>query len=206
MKRWILILILAALPLCWSAGARADVTYDFVRYACVPENGMLDVEYRGLHDSVAGIRSDDPAESPKVLQQQGFYRARGFQAACQIGTATYVIKASQGEPSNAICGGAPSVYLDVTRNGKPMFRNVVFADQDCNGQPSLQRFTIGEITPAWRDGPEALACYSSGRDDAAIPGAQPPQVCQWTFGADGFGKRFPVDEDAIRRIFVRAQK
>jgi hypothetical protein len=204
MKRWIM--ILAALPLCWSAAARADVTYDFVRYACVPENGMLDVEYRGLHDSVAGIRSKDPVESPKVLQQQGFYRARGFQASCRIGQATYVIKASQDEPSNAMCGGAPSVYLDVTRNGKPLFRNVVFGDESCNGQPSLQRFTIGEITPSWRTGPEALACYSSGRDQTAMPGAQPPQICQWTFGDADFSQRFPVDQGAIEKIFVRPQK
>jgi len=204
MKRWLM--ILATLPMCWSAGARADVTYDFVRYACVPENGMLDVEYRGLHDSVAGIRSNDPAESPKVLQQNGFYRARGFQATCTIGHATYVIKASQDEPSNAICGGVPSVYLDVTRNGKPFFHNVLFGDASCNRQPSLQRFTIGEIAPSWRDGAEALACYSSGRDDTAMQGAQPPQVCQWTFGEADFAKRFPVDERAIGNIFVRQQE
>ncbi|WP_156116809.1 hypothetical protein [Massilia sp. 9096] len=204
MKRWTSILV--ALPMCWSTGARADVTYDFIRYACVPENGMLDVEYRGLHDSVAGALWDKPTETPKALQRQGFYRARGFQATCTIGQATYMIKASQDEPSEKMCGGVPDIYLEVTRNGRPFFHDVMFGDDHCGNRPSLQRFTIGEITPSWRDGPEAQACYSSGSDDAAVPGMSSPQICQWTFGDADFAKRFPVGKDTIVKLFTRPQK
>jgi hypothetical protein len=204
MKRWTA--VLAMVPICWCMNAHAEVTYDFIRYACVPENGMLDVEYRGLHDSVAGIRTHDPADSPKVLQQNGFYRARGFEAACTIGQATYTIKATQNEPSETMCGGSPEVYLNVTRNGKPFFHDVLFGDDSCNGRPSLKRFTIGEITPSWRSGPEIQACYSYGKPESYEPGLEPRQICQWTFGNADFGKRFPVDQDAIGKVFARQQK
>lgn len=207
MKRWTT--ILAALPLCWCTGARADVTYDFIRYACVPENGMLDVEYRGLHDAVAGALWDKPTETPKALQRQGFYRARGFQATCTVGKATYVIRATQDLPNeHVMCGETPEVYLDVTRNGKPLFHDVVFGDDSCSNVPSLKRFTVGEITFPWRrEGPpEVQACYSNGRPDTYEAGLEPRQICQWTFGEEDLRKRFPVDEDAIRKRMVRPQK
>ena len=202
MQRWKT--ILWALPMCWCMHARADVMYDFIRYACVPENGMLDVEYRALHDSVAGPLWDKPTETPTVLQRQGFYRARGFQATCTVGGASYLIKATQDEPSDRMFGGSPDVYLEVTRNGRPVFHRVLFGIESCYGQPSLKRFTVGEMTA--RGGPELMACYSSGQADVAVPGGQPPEVCEWTFGKAAFDKRFPVDAEAIGKVFIRQHK
>jgi ribosomal protein L31 len=194
-------LLMALLWFCWP-GASADTSYDFVRIACVPANGMLDVEYRRLHDSVAGYLWKDPRESPKSLREHGFYRARGLDTSCTIGNATYVIRSTQNEETNAMNGGCPEVYLDVSRNGKPFFREVVLGDS-CNGHPSLRRFTVGEMTK--RGGPEAEVCYTSA-DDQMLPLYQDRQACEWTFGNDDFAKRFPIDEDAIGRFFARLKK
>jgi hypothetical protein len=51
----------------------ADTLKHFVRIACVPETGLLDVESRFLHDSVAD--DPDPAgqkERDAYLAQSGF--------------------------------------------------------------------------------------------------------------------------------------
>lgn len=49
-----LIALLLFLISACAGTAQADTSYDFVRIACVPENGLLAVEYRMLHDAVSG--------------------------------------------------------------------------------------------------------------------------------------------------------
>jgi hypothetical protein len=194
--------MLAALLSFCCAGARADNTYDFVRIACVPANGMLDLEYRRLHDSVAGALWKDPRESPKSLLEHGFHRARGLDTSCTIGKATYVIRATQDEETGGLNGACPEVFLDVSRNGKPFFRKVVLGDS-CNGHPSLRRFTVGEFTR--QGGPEAEVCYTSAGDQG-LPLYQERQACEWIFGEQDFAKRFPVDEAAIASFFTRLNR
>jgi hypothetical protein len=191
----------AMLFFCFSA-AYADQSYDFVRISCLPENGLLDVEYRLLHDSVAGYLWKDPRESPKPLQKHDFYRARGLDTSCTVGSATYVLKASQDEETEAHNGGCPEVFLDVTRNGKPFFRHVVLGGS-CNGHPSVMRFTIGELTRSGE--PEAEVCYTSAADQM-LSLYRERQSCEWIFGNQDFGKKFPIDEAAIRRFTDRVEQ
>jgi hypothetical protein len=192
----------AATLFCCFTAAHADQSYEFVRVSCVPENGMLAVEYRLLHDSVAGYLWKDPRESPKALQKHDLYRARGLDMSCIVGNATYVLKGTQSEETEAHNGACPEVFLDVTRNGQPFFRHVVLGDS-CNRLPALMRFTIGENTKHHE--PEAEVCYR-GAFDQMLPLYQERQSCEWIFGDEDFAKRFPIDEDAIRRVTERVKK
>jgi hypothetical protein len=39
-----------------------------------------------------------------------------------------------------------------------------------------------------------------------LPLYQERQSCEWIFGDKDFAKRFPIDEDAIRRVTERVKK
>jgi hypothetical protein len=174
--------------------AHADTSDDFVRIACVPENGLLDVEYRSLHDSVA--RSRDVQKGGPIteaLEKAGFHRPRDLAFTCQLGHVQYLVKAEQGETTNFLCGGVPEIRLTVSRGGAPLFSDVVFG-YSCLGRPSVMRFSIGDGPKSWR-GRETEACYATGKESD-------PHVCEWTFGSQ-FDKKFPVDQNAIDRIVTR---
>ena len=174
----------------------ADTSFDFVRITCVPENGLLDAEYRSLHDSVAGKPGADKSALSAGLSNAGFHRPRGLQITCDLGGVKYVIAAEQDETSNAMCGGSPDIVLNVTRNGIVLFTDVVFG-YSCKELPSLMRFTIGDGEKSWR-GREMRACYASGDD-------RDPERCEWTSGPQQAwpAARFPVNQEAIKRIVKR---
>lgn len=168
-----------------------------MRLACVPEAGLLDVEYRYLHDSVA----DDPQnrEARKtVLTQAGFYDPHGLRFSCVLSGVSYLVSAEQGPTSNFLCGGSPEIYLTVTRDGASLLSNVVFGTS-CHRLPSVTRLTIGDGPHSWR-GRETQVCYSSGKDED-------PAHCDWTFGDKAeFDKRFPIDEERVRAIGTRVER
>jgi hypothetical protein len=158
---------------------------------------LLDVESRYLHDSVSGDPdSKGQAERDARLAQSGFYDSHTFKLSCVLGGVDYLITTQQGEPTNAMCGGDPGVFLTVTRNGEKLFSDVIFGGF-C-GAPSVMRFTIGDGPRSWR-GRETEVCYSSGKDSD-------PDQCEWTFGgAAEFAKRFPVDQARIQKIVTRQE-
>lgn len=175
--------------------SHADTSADFVRIACVAENGLLDVAYRSLHDSVSGNREADKSGVSTALSIAGFHRPRGLRFTCDLDGAEYIITASQAETTNFMCGGSPDIVLTVTRNGAGLFSDVVFG-ASCQQLPSLMRFTIGDGAKSWR-GRETEACYATGKDAE-------PEHCEWTFGPQAaFDERFPVDQNVIDRIVKR---
>jgi hypothetical protein len=187
-----LVLLLGALV---AGSSRADTSPDFVRVACVPENGLLDVESRTLHDSVAGRPAAETSGVATALAGAGFHRPRGLRLTCDLDGALYVITAEQGETSNYMCGGSPDVHLTVTRDGAALFSDVVFG-ASCSMRPSVMRFTIGDGAKSWR-GRETMVCYAIGT-------GEDPEHCEWTFGTPAdFNKRFPVDQNAVDRIGSR---
>jgi hypothetical protein len=171
--------------------ARADTVKDFVRISCVPEAGLLDIEYRSLHDSVAGS-PDKQAERDAVLARAGFRDPRGLKFSCTLGGTTYAVSSTQDAPSERMCGGSPEVYLSVTRGGDKLLSDVVFGES-CHQQPSVTRITVGDGPQSWR-GRETQVCYATGKDADAVS-------CEWTFGKQAeFDKRFPIDEKRVQRI------
>lgn len=191
----IFVLLLSAL---FCRVSYADTSKRFVRVACVPEAGLLDVESRYLHDSVSGDPdSKGQAERDARLAQSGFHDPHTLKFSCVLGGGNYLITTQQGEPTNAMCGGDPGVSLTVTRNGEKLFSDVIFGGF-C-GAPSVMRFTIGDGPKSWR-GRETEVCYSSGKDSD-------PDQCEWTFGgAAEFAKRFPVDQARIQKIVTRQER
>ena len=177
----------------------ADTSYQFVRVACVPETGLLDVESRYLHDSVSGYPdSEGPDERNRRLAQAGFHYPRGLKLSCELGGVSYVITAEQDQRSDRMCGGDPEVSLTVTRNGDKFLSDVIFGES-CHQQPSILRFTIGDGPNSLR-GRETEVCYSSGNDGK-------PDHCEWTFGRPAeFNKRFPIDEDRIQKIVTHQER
>lgn len=172
--------------------SHADTSKRFVRVACVPEVGLLDVESRYLHDSVSGdLDPKEQAERTTLLAQAGFHDPHGFKFSCALGGTNYLVTTEQDPVSDRMCGADPGVYLTVTRNGEKFFSNVIFGGF-C-GQPSVMRFTIGDGPKSWR-GRETEVCYSSGKDGDT-------DYCEWNFGGPAeFNKRFPIDENRIRKI------
>ncbi|QYF91668.1 hypothetical protein KY495_12715 [Massilia sp. PAMC28688] len=186
-----------AIVIGMSPAAHADTTKELVRIACVPEAGLLDVEIRGLHDSVA----TDPKHRVRreaILAKAGFHDPRGLKSSCVLGNVTYLVTTERGAQSNAICGASPHVYLTVTRNGEKLFSDVIFGSS-CQELPSLTRFTVGDGPHSWR-GRETRACYSPGTQEAG-------EVCEWTSGdAAQFSRRFPVEQETISQILTRKQR
>lgn len=196
MKPFLMLMLLFSILLC--RVSYADISKHLVRVACVPEAGLLDVESRYLHDSVSG--DPDPKgkdERNARLTQAGFHDPHGLKLSCVLGGVNYLITAKQDEPSNAMCGGNPGIFLTVTRNSEKFLSNVIFGGF-C-GAPSVMRFTIGDGFKSWR-GRETEVCYSSGKDFD-------PDHCEWTFGGPAeFNKRFPIDEDRLRKIVTHQER
>jgi hypothetical protein len=179
--------------------ARADVVYDFVRVACVPEAGMFDLEYRGVHDTVAGFIHGGDMQRANALRQHGFHLARGLDVRCQLGQVAYRVTAQQAEPGNQMCGASPEVYLTVTRNGAPVLRDVVFGPS-CNSYPSVQRITFAD-GPAITRAPEAMICYLSS--DFVVDRT----FCDFFQKKNGdFDKKFPIDQSEVERRVERTTK
>lgn len=177
--------------------ARADVMKDFVRISCVPEAGLLDIEYRGLHDSVA-VSPNSQAERNAALERAGFHSPRSLKFSCELGGTMYTISSTQDEPSERMCGGSPEIYLSVMRGNSKILSDVVFGDS-CHQLPSVTRITAGDGKQSWR-GRETQVCYSSGKDKA-------PVFCDWTFGVQAqFDKRFPIDQARVQRIVGHEEK
>lgn len=171
--------------------ARADTSPDFVRIACVPQAGLLDVEYRLLHDSVAG-NATGPDGRGAVLAAAGFHDPHGLRVSCTLGAVTYTVTAQQDPGSNGMCGGAPEIHLSLARDGASVLSDVVFGES-CLQVPSVTRITIGDGAASWR-GRETQVCYADGKDDG-------PPRCDWTSGGQAaFDKRFPIDDARVRAI------
>jgi hypothetical protein len=175
--------------------ARADTVKSLVRIACVPAIGLLDIESRALHDSVAG--GEGNAERKADLERAGFYDPHGLNISCKLGDVTYQITAEQDPPANKICGADPDVVLSTTRGGKPFVSQVTFGTS-CNEQSVVTRITIGDGPHSWR-GRETQVCYSTNKSGDA-------EHCDWTFGqAVQFEKRFPIDQARIEKIVSKQE-
>lgn len=176
--------------------AHADTVKSLVRISCVPETGLLDIEYRYLHDSVAGDPTGQDKRKP-ALAQAGFHDPRGLAFSCALGATTYLITAEQDPESNKMCGADPEVYLTVTRAGEKMVSHVVLGDS-CNQLPSATRVTIGDGPNSWR-GRETQVCYATGKRGDA-------EYCDWTFGAAAqFDRRFPIDQARVQKIVSKQE-
>ncbi|QJE02048.1 hypothetical protein HH212_20155 [Massilia forsythiae] len=190
MTRIALCVMLAAAA-TMAPAAYADTSPDFVRIACVPEAGLLDVEYRRLHDSMAS----DPAGPDgrrAVLAAAGFHDPHDLRVSCTLGTATYTVTAQQDPASNLLCGGVPEIHLSLARNGERVLSDVVFGDS-CRRLPSVTGITVGDGPAAWR-GRETRVCYRDGEEDGT-------PACDWTSGGQpAFDRRFPVDQARLRAI------
>jgi hypothetical protein len=175
--------------------AQADTMKSVVRISCLPAIGLLDIEFRALHDSVAS--GDRESDRKRVLEQAGFYDPHGLKFSCNLGAADYQITAEQDLPVNKICGPDPEVYLSTTRGGERFVTHVTFGTS-CNEQTAITRITIGDGPNSWR-GRETQVCYSTNKRGE-------PEHCDWTFGKpDEFEKRFPIDQDRIQRIVSKQE-
>jgi hypothetical protein len=187
-RLFILVFLLCALL---GHTAKAEVARDFVRIACIPEAGMLDLEYRLLQPSIATER-DGPHDRNVILERGGFHQARGLKMSCDLGGSTYIITAEQADTSNYLCGGSPEVYLTIKSGSYTILSNVVFGDS-CHYYPAVTRITIGDGPKSW-GGRMVQLCYSTGKDGEAV-------FCDWTQGnQSAFDKRFPIDQDRLKRI------
>lgn len=177
--------------------AKADTMKDFVRISCVPEAGLLELEYRRLHDSVA-VSQNPPTERDAVLERAGFHSPRGLKFSCELGATVYTVSSMQDEPSERMCGGSPEIYLSVMRGDSKILSDTVFGDS-CHQLPSVTRITVGDGKQSWR-GRETQVCYSPGKDNDLT-------FCDWTFGAKvQFDKRFPIDQARVQRIVSHEER
>lgn len=189
MKKMVVIALFITSSLTFGI-ARADTMKSLVRIACIPAIGLLDIEFRALHDSVASGERD--LDRKNALEQAGFYDPRGLNFSCNLGAVTYKITAEQDPELNKVCGPDPEVYLSTTRSGEKFVSDVTFGTS-CNEQPAVTRITIGDGPNSWR-GRETQLCYTKNKSGEA-------ESCDWTFGKSvEFEKRFPIDQDRIKRI------
>lgn len=189
MKAWFALALLLSMLFC--RAAQADTSPDFVRIACVPDAGLLDVEYRTLHDSVSHDPKEERARGA-LLAKAGFHDPHQLKFSCVLGGVTYNIAADQDAPSQRMCGGSPEVHVTVSRNGEPLLSDVIFGES-CNQLPSVMRLTVGDGPKSWR-GRETQVCYATGKESD-------PVFCDWTFGMQSqFDMRFPLDGKRVEKI------
>lgn len=195
MKAWFAFALSLSMLFC--RVAQADTSPGFVRIACVPETGLLDIEYRTLHDSVSRDPNGEQARG-ELLARAGFHDPHQLKFSCVLGAATYNIAADQDPTSERMCGGSPEVYVTVTRDGQPLLSNVIFGES-CNQLPSVMRLTVGDGPKSWRSR-ETQVCYATGKESD-------PFFCDWTFGKPSqFDMRFPLDEKRVEKIATRQER
>lgn len=195
MKAWFARALLLSMLFC--RVALAETSPDFVRIGCVPEAGLLDVEFRTLHDSVSHDPKGERTRAA-LLAQAGFHDPHQLKFSCVLGGVTYNIAADQDATSQRMCGGSPEIYVTVTRNGEPLLSNVIFGES-CNQRPSVMRLTVGDGPKSWR-GRETQVCYATGKESD-------PFFCDWTFDKQSqFDMRFPLDEKRVEKIATRQER
>jgi hypothetical protein len=195
--KWLLMALFALqIPLAY-----ADIATGFVRIACVPEHGLLDIEYRSLHDTVVSASSQTSKKSAASLEKHGFFDPHHLYQKCILNGAEYKITSQQDLPTNRMCGGSPDIHLSVQRNGVALVDDVIFGSS-CYGDPSVRLVSLAE-TNTGKSGREAEICYMRGEKNAKTGTAE---NCEWLFDSSGdFLNRFPINKGAIERFITQGK-
>lgn len=185
MKRALIAMGLLALSAC----AQADESEDFIRISCMPEIGVLDVDYRAIHTSSANRLPEGGSLADQGIAKYGFYSPTNLTQTCALKKTTYRVVATQAEPrAQGKCGGAPEINLSIFAGNKPLIKKVVFGD-GCKDTSSLIRVTIRPGTGKGKT-QEAEICLKNGTTGLSR--------CEWFFESiPESWAAFPIGQDFV---------
>lgn len=146
--------------------AFADWPLKLVRIACIPEARFFKIEYAAVNgDSALAEAKYEDAKRRKRLaawRKHGFFDPSKLKYECKLPESVYQVTATQPEPSEqGMCGGAPSITLSVTKNGKKKLNQVIFGS-DCFDRATVSSLTITDNLEGWGTGYEILCTYPNG--------------------------------------------
>ena len=166
-------LLVTVLMLGVCALARAGYEPGFVRVTCVPQNRYFEIEYTTLGTNV--VDGGDFFDLD-AWAKQGWRSPSALQYECKLPNSKYIVTSSQPEPrASGICVGAPDIALSVTRNGKPLVKDVTFG-QSCSEGPSVSRILV-------EDGHNGY--YAPGITICLFGGDRVPERCDVVGGEHG---------------------
>lgn len=147
--------------------AWADYSVDFLRITCIPETRYFEIEYRAVPgDAVfigAGFEEQDIRQRLDIWKKRGYYDPSKLRYECKLPDSTYLLTSTRPPASErGMCGGAPRITLNLSRNGEPWLDNVVFG-ADCFGGPTITRIAIRDGQDGW-DTRNADVCISPSGD------------------------------------------
>ncbi|MFS2036317.1 hypothetical protein ACEN8I_20005 [Polaromonas sp. CT11-55] len=137
----------------FSAAARADWPLTFVRVTCIPEARYFYFEYKPVSGPAAltDAQFDDRklAARMRAWQRHGYFDPRKLDRNCSLPESTYSLRTSQEDArESGECGGAPSIKLNLLRNGSPVLQDVVLGDA-CLGGASVASVEITDGLDGW---------------------------------------------------------
>jgi hypothetical protein len=184
-------LIAVAATLLGPVSARADWGFDFVRLACIPESGYLQLEYKVVsgRDVLTDAQLDDTktAERLRAWERHGFLDPHHLKRTCRLAEATYVIETAQAPPAaSGTCGGAPRIALDVTHNGERLFTDVPLGP-NCIRGPGVANVEVSEPPAGW-GGRTMTVCVFNDAEQTR---------CKYLADDEALGAG-PITEDRVR--------
>ncbi|QEY14719.1 hypothetical protein D0C16_01250 [Cellvibrio sp. KY-GH-1] len=172
----------------------ADYDYQFLRIACIPEAGFLDISHQFVHNTAIDV----PVKNVyQIFEESGFYSPHKLDIKCKFAGGEYRIVATQEEPYSGMCGATPDILLSLYRNEKLMIENVIFG-YSCFNNPSVNKIYIhaskNEYPPK-----EMEVCLSNNSSTEKVK----KEECKWFFSnyIESYEKMFPLNSNRLNSYF-----
>lgn len=177
----------------FSKNSYADFDYQFLRVACIPETGFLDISHQFIHNTAIDASVKNVYQ---IFEKNGFYIPHKLDIKCKLSEGEYRIVTSQAEIYGGMCGATPEISLSLYRNDKLMIKNLVFG-YSCFNNPSVNQIYIQDSKKEYPT--EIEVCLSNNNSDDKLR----KEKCEWFFDTykDQYEKMFPLDSKRLENYF-----
>jgi hypothetical protein len=162
-------LLVLVVALLLSTAVRADWSLEFVRITCIPEARYFYFEYKPIDGSAAltdaQVSDEKQRERMRTWQKHGYFDPRDLDFECRLPESRYRLRTSQPPGHEGRCGAAPTITLNLLRNGSSYVKDVTLGD-DCYGGPSVLSVEIADKLDGWGTR-EMTICVKAGQAEAA---------------------------------------
>jgi len=191
MKKFNAIFIIVIL---FSEKSFSDFDYQFLRIACIPETGFLDISHQFIHNTAIDLPIKNVYQS---FEKSGFYSPHKLDIKCKFSGSEYRIVTTQPEIYSGMCGATPEITLSLYRNNKLMIEKIVFG-YSCFNNPSIDHIYIQDSNLEYPPS-EMQVCFNNNNSDENLK----KETCEWYFDKykEDYEKIFPLNSSGLKKYF-----